>query len=328
MDRLRIINEKWDHLIVLDACRYDYFEKTYKNYLDGQLTKRISAGSSTNQWRDNSFPDYYDDIVYVSANPQFSTTTSVYGFTAGDHFHRVYEIWKTGWDKDKGTVLPETMNAAAIEIIRNLPDKKFIIHYLQPHAPYISLLEKFKGYTNPNCNINRIIAGTAKSENNFVFRKKILKNLLKCFKNSNILTNQPAWVLRKILALPPESPLEVAWRNVGKKGLRQAYKTNLEQVLSHVAILVKHLSGRIAITSDHGELLGESFLYGHPTGSANRILVEVPWLIIDKEQADIDISSYVSKGQGVDKKSAPSTPDSEDEQKQLAEKLRALGYYD
>jgi predicted AlkP superfamily phosphohydrolase/phosphomutase len=284
MNKVDITKEQWDFLIVLDACRYDYFERTYKNYLNGQLTKRISAGSSTDQWRDKSFPDYYDDIVYISANPHFTETIPVSGYTAGDHFHKVHEIWKTGWDKEKGTVLPETMTATAIEIIKNSPEKKFIIHYLQPHAPYIVLVERFKGYIDPDCNTNRIIAGAADSENKHIFRKKILKNLLKYFKNNNILTNRPAWVLRKLLALPPEAPMEIAWRYVGKKALRQAYEINLKLVLVQIAELIKHLSGRIVITADHGELLGENFLYSHPTGSTNRILIEVPWLIIEKER--------------------------------------------
>ena len=118
MDRTNVMQEKWDYLIVLDACRYDYFDRLYRDYFDGDLTKKISIGSCTNQWRDKSFPDCYDDIVYISANPQISANLPVYGYLAGEHFHKVHEVWKTGWDSNSGTVLPETLTNAAIEIIK------------------------------------------------------------------------------------------------------------------------------------------------------------------------------------------------------------------
>ncbi len=37
-DRMKeqdIIEEDWDNLIILDACRYDFFERVYKDYLAG-----------------------------------------------------------------------------------------------------------------------------------------------------------------------------------------------------------------------------------------------------------------------------------------------------
>ena len=41
MDRVEIVKEKWDYLIILDACRYDYFQDVYKKYLQGELFKKI-----------------------------------------------------------------------------------------------------------------------------------------------------------------------------------------------------------------------------------------------------------------------------------------------
>ena len=38
-----IANEDWRILIVLDACRYDYFKRNYKRYLEGDLKKGISS---------------------------------------------------------------------------------------------------------------------------------------------------------------------------------------------------------------------------------------------------------------------------------------------
>ncbi len=71
-NRTNVMNEDWDHLIVLDACRYDYFEKVWQKYLPGKLRKKLSVGSTTVEWRDKTFTDYYGDVVYISSNPYIS----------------------------------------------------------------------------------------------------------------------------------------------------------------------------------------------------------------------------------------------------------------
>ena len=323
MNKVNVMQEKWDYLVILDACRYDYFERLYQNYLQGKLTKRISIGSSTNEWRDKSFPDYYDDIVYISANPHFSATLPVYGFIAGEHFNKIHEIWKSAWDSEKGTVLPEILTKNAIDIIKNTNNKRFIIHYLQPHAPYLSLLSESKGFASGQVNSNRKIIGTQETKNVSTIKKKLLKKLVKLFKNNNILTNHPDWFLRKLLQIPAERPLELAWRNAGKKGLRKAYEENLVSVLKQVKVLLNYLSGTIIIPSDHGELLGEKKCYGHPPGSQNPIQIEIPWLTIEKQTKNTMI-----KEPDLKKDKTSHIESNEDNQKEMENKLRALGYYD
>lgn len=44
---LKVMREEWDYLIILDACRYDYFAAIWENYFDGELEKRVSLGSGT-----------------------------------------------------------------------------------------------------------------------------------------------------------------------------------------------------------------------------------------------------------------------------------------
>ena len=51
-----IFAEEWDTLIVLDACRYDFFEKVYRDYLSGTLEKRVSPGSCTEESLDTIPP--------------------------------------------------------------------------------------------------------------------------------------------------------------------------------------------------------------------------------------------------------------------------------
>lgn len=329
MDAIDVSKEKWDYLIILDACRYDYFEQACNEYLEGRLEKRLSVGSSTDEWRDKSFPGFYDDIVYISANPQICAKSKVYGFCAGDHFHTVHEVWKGNWDQDIGTVLPESITRVALDIIRRTPNKRFIVHYLQPHAPYLSLSDKSRGYLNADINAVRRLVGAEAGGKMSRIGSRLLKYLSKAFRGTNILTNQPEWVLRKLLGIPPKAPMESAWRTVGREGLRQVYAENLKAVLKQVAELVEHLSGKIVITSDHGELLGEDRCYGHPTGSDHRILREVPWLTIDKKMDEINLSQCGRKRDrnGSDKQPAEDMV-SEGEQKELSDKLKALGYFD
>lgn len=329
MARTNVIKEQWDYLIILDACRYDYFEQIYRKYIQGELAKKITAGTSTNEWRDNSFPDYYDDVVYISANPQFTRTSRVYGFVAGEHFHKVYEVWKDGWDKDKGTVLPETLTNAAIDIIRNTRGKRFIIHYLQPHTPYLTLPIESGWHINLNANTRAGLICLTGYEAVPTSKKKLFKNLLKLFRGNNILGNHPDWFLRKLLRMPPKNPMEAAWQKYGRKRLRKAYKANLELVLEQVAVLLERLSGKIVITSDHGELLGENNCYAHPSGSSNPILLEVPWLVVERRSEKVEQTSRKAKSSDVKKTGqAPSDADKQSQQKELADKLRALGYYD
>ena len=325
MDRINIINEHWDYLIILDACRYDYFDRLYRKYFDGRLTKKTSIGSCTNEWRDKSFPDHYDDIVYISANPQISANLPVYGYLAGDHFCKVHEVWKTGWDSETGTVLPETLTNAAIDIIKNTPGKKFVIHYLQPHAPYLMPEIEPHGYDTGDIHAPKSLAGADKYGKSSTLKKWLLKNLLKLFKNTNILTNYPEWILRQFLLMPPGCAMDAARRKYGRKMLPKAYEASLDRTLAQVALLLKHLTGRIIITADHGELLGENHRYAHPYGSLDPTLIEVPWLTIEKTKKDI-----LTKKTTADQKRPEPTDktESESEKEELIRKLKSLGYYD
>lgn len=56
----------------------------------------------------------------------------------------------------------------------------------------------------------------------------------------------------------------------------EGYKQNLGYVLGIVEELAEELEGKTVVTSDHGELLGENYLYGHPPGCNAEILRKVP----------------------------------------------------
>jgi len=68
---------------------------------------------------------------------------------------------------------------------------------------------------------------------------------------------------------------------VDEARVRAAYEANLRHVLGAVETLVANVSGRVAVTADHGNLFGEWGLYGHPMHTPVSALVEVPWAVTE-----------------------------------------------
>lgn len=122
-----IINEDWDNLIILDACRYDLFTEVTgvkSNYI-------ISRGSATVEFlRENFANRKFDNIVYITANPFVNIHCQ-------NSFYKIISVWNYDWDEKIGTVLPERMVQYALRAEEEYPDKRLIIHFIQPHNPYI-----------------------------------------------------------------------------------------------------------------------------------------------------------------------------------------------
>lgn len=130
-DGVAVVDEAWDNLVILDACRYDDFAELHD--LHGELQSRESRGSHTVEFLEANFAGReLRDTVYVTASPQ-------YQFKAIDaEFHAVENVWDgAGWDEDAGTVRPETMAERAISVADRYPNKRLIVHLIQPHYPFL-----------------------------------------------------------------------------------------------------------------------------------------------------------------------------------------------
>lgn len=127
-----VFDEDWDNLVILDACRYDIFEENHD--LPGSLEKRISRGAGTLEWLRGNFRDReLLDTVYVTANPQFYNHQD----ELDTRFHDVWNIWQTDWDDDLKTVHPEMTAQRAKEAIEEYPHKRILVHFNQPHGPFL-----------------------------------------------------------------------------------------------------------------------------------------------------------------------------------------------
>ncbi|MDZ7731076.1 MAG: hypothetical protein U5K37_09355 [Natrialbaceae archaeon] len=125
-----VMDEDWDNLFILDACRYDMFADRVT--LDGCLESRISLGSSSEEFLERNFGDRTcHDTVYVNANPYIPRLDLDQGT-----FHAVVDCL-SDWDHELQTVRPDTVASAAREAHAEFPDKRLIVHFMQPHAPFI-----------------------------------------------------------------------------------------------------------------------------------------------------------------------------------------------
>jgi hypothetical protein len=217
-----ILDKKWDKLIVLDACRYDLFTEWFgKNceYI-------ISVGSHTSEWVKRTFCGHdCSDIVYVSGSP-FVSEFMLWKICGVNPFFHLEPVWKYGWNKKLKTVLPREVTKASIKLAKKYPNKKMIIHYIQPHYPFV-------GKT-----------------------KLILKNddTLYAYLRSGKISREVVW---------------------------EAYLSNLDLVMEDVKKLADKLDGKVVVTSDHGDHLGENNIYGHLPGLRTEELVKVPYVTVD-----------------------------------------------
>ena len=131
-----VFKRDWDVLIVLDAARNDEVARADLSEIGVEAHDSLnSVASCTWQWIPRTFfgpkAPPLDEVAYLSANPHTD------GLSA-DEFVLLDEPWRYAWSDEVGTVEPRTVTDRAIEICRNNSYNRTIIHYLQPHTPYLT----------------------------------------------------------------------------------------------------------------------------------------------------------------------------------------------
>lgn len=237
-------NDEWDIVFILDACRADFFKE-----LTGFSGSRVSLGGASKEFVSQAFSDsVYGDVVYISGNPHFeqSIFRDITSKGLNDVFYEVFDVFNTGWDGEEGTVMPEELLRSLDTARKLFPDKRIVVHFMQPHAPFV----------NSDFETRSLVSLTGAEEN---------------YDRSSV---------------DPDDVMSLAARGqISDEVLREEYMKNLEFVWNEIIDYVSNtdLDRKVYITADHGENLGEGGLYGHTQGGKNNYLREVPWVRIDNK---------------------------------------------
>ncbi|RQG93043.1 hypothetical protein EA462_02190 [Natrarchaeobius halalkaliphilus] len=153
-----VYERDWDVLIVLDACRVDTLEAVAEEYEFIESVDSIrSVGSQSDEWMAKTFTERFRSQIarthYVTANghatqlfeqgelpPKNNTTpidVSSWDLVDLDVFDDVTMVWQDHHDETYRVVLPRTMTDHAIQAGRANESDRLIVHYMQPHLPYI-----------------------------------------------------------------------------------------------------------------------------------------------------------------------------------------------
>jgi hypothetical protein len=220
-----IFAEDWDTLVLLDACRHDVYAELTP--FDGPVEARESRGSASKQFVRGNFQDrMLHDVVYVSGNQWYLLLEE----ELNCELHAYHDVER---DVADGFVpSAEAVTEAALEHHERYPNKRLLVHYMQPHYPYLET--DVDGFELVREGLRETIRASA----------------------------------------------------VDYDDVRAAYRDNLAYVLDHVQRLVEGLDGKMVVSSDHGEMLGDRLSpvpvrwVGHPPGVFVDELTSVPWQVV------------------------------------------------
>lgn len=280
-----VMEEDWDNLLILDACRYDTFSE--HNDIAGDLQSRISRGSHSEEFmRANFEGKRFHDTVYVSANPHISKLPE-------GTFHDVFHL-TDAWDPEVNTIYPSDVVAAAVEAHEQYPEKRLIVHFMQPHTPYLGEKgDEMREMVNMNEWFKAYPAENSEAEQEFQEQTDGIK-VKAAVKDHDI-----------------DIDVEDMW---------QGYRETLEIVLNNVNDLLGELDGESVITADHGEMIGETVvpftkkIYTHPRNVYTSQLRKVPWLVVDSDKSRRTITAD------------PPVKSEHLDQQTVDDRLEALGY--
>jgi len=128
---ISVVEEDWDNLIVLDACRADLFEEVADLDEFDEYRRVTSNASNTTPWTQKNFAGRaLGDIVYVTSNPVTSKE-------APNAFHELREVWVDGYDPESHSILPGPVVEETLAAQEDHGDKRLVAHFMQPHMPFV-----------------------------------------------------------------------------------------------------------------------------------------------------------------------------------------------
>jgi len=264
-----IKESNWDILLVIDACRFDYFKKYYKEILGnvGNLQKTLSPSTFTIGWLIDLFNEKKENVIFICSESVSNKIKDIskklkHGkdYDINSCFDKIVDVWKDNYDAENDTVWPDAVTNTTIKIVKENPNKKIITKYWQVHEPYLYYMNKGE----VNIPLKPFLRG--------VWRKLLYE----------VISDETYWTIINKLNLPQGSWHGYIWLKYGREGIINGYVNDLKMMLGHVKKIMKFFPNKnIVVTSDHGERLGEWGRYSHG-GRRNKIIKEVPWLEIKR----------------------------------------------
>lgn len=141
VDGVDVMEEDWDNLIILDACRYDAFAEVIPDYpeIPGELEARRSKAPYTREFIQEAFHQRdLHDTVYVTASPQLHDNSD----EVDAEFHAVANTFLNEYvpdsiDATESGYRPGPTTEIARRVNREFQNKRLIVHYLTPHWPFL-----------------------------------------------------------------------------------------------------------------------------------------------------------------------------------------------
>lgn len=280
---------EWDVCLVLDGCRLDAFRAVADEYdwlPDAEAVGSIwSVGSMSPEWISRTFfdrPDEAQRAGYLSANP-FTVKENYRPYprlpvTEADvgHLDPALGEWVQD-DPDLGisTVPPDALTDRTIDAWRRrdeLDIDRLVVHYMQPHTPFLTRPQWF-----------------GDSRNLDAFGEP----------NRDDDNERDVW-------------LRVRDGELSQSEVWGAYLDNLRWVLNSIETLRHNCDATVAITSDHGQGLGEWGVWSHPPDTHTPQVREVPMVKLRGRDTKMYSPSIDASSGGVDTG--------------VDERLAALGY--
>jgi hypothetical protein len=127
----------WDLLIVLDACRPEWMAAVEEEYEFVSDTDTIhSVGSHSKEWISNTFNKEYESelkrTIYVTGNHYAERLDQ----SALREFVTAHEVGD--WAYESASPPANIITDLAIQTSRKSEWDRCIVHYMQPHKPFIS----------------------------------------------------------------------------------------------------------------------------------------------------------------------------------------------
>lgn len=129
----------WDVLLILDACRLDLMKEVAGEYsfIGGSenVDSLWSIASMSDDWIERTFDEAYREDVESTAYVSGNAFTGKVEFPVKPAI--VKEVWNHEWNEDVNTILARPLTNQAISLWRTEDCDRMIVHYMQPHVPFI-----------------------------------------------------------------------------------------------------------------------------------------------------------------------------------------------